>query len=75
MDEHIFRQHERAGANKSTIEHFIERILTERNQNKYINFDLLQQDERLLGIYNEILDSHFTHQGLLSEFNNDEQEM
>ncbi len=89
LNENNFRQHEGTNVNRSTIEQFIDRILTERNQNENINLDFLQPTkvmqqatrydniptERLLGIYNERFDSGYTHEGLLSQFDNNEQEM
>ena len=89
LNENNFRQHEGTNVNRSTIEQFIDRILTERNQNENINLDFLpptkvmQQatrydnipTERLLRVYNERFDSGYSLKGLLSEFGNNEQEM
>ena len=89
LNENNFRQHEGTNVNRSTIEQFIDRILTERNQNENINLDFLpptkvmQQvtcydnipTKRLLRVYNERFDSGYSLKGLLSEFGNNEQEM
>ena len=89
LNENNFRQHEGTNVNRSTIEQFIDRILSERNQNENINLNFLPPTkvmkqatrydkiptERLLQVYNERFNSDYEPQSLLSDFGNDEQAM